>query len=171
MGGLSFLIYPWGFIVQGIALWHFIKRRPENYWLFIIIFGGVLGAGVYVVVEMIPDLGLLRGVFQGFTKRSRIQELETQILDNPSAGNLEELAELHFEQKNYAKAREELTRAISARGDHFTHIICAQNRHWEWAIWRGLYLTWSTLSARTLNSTTTGPLDCSVTLTRAPVIC
>ena len=117
MGGLSFLIYPWGFIVQGIALWHFIKRRPENYWLFIIIFGGVLGAGVYVVVEMIPDLGLLRGVFQGFTKRPRIQELETQILDNPSAGNLEELAELHFEQKNYAKAREELTRAISARGD------------------------------------------------------
>ncbi len=117
MGGLSFLIYPWGFIVQGIALWHFVKRRPENYWLFIIIFGGVLGAGVYVVVEMIPDLGLLRGVFQGFGRRSRIQELETQILDNPSAGNLEELAELQFEQKNYGKAREELNRAIAARSD------------------------------------------------------
>lgn len=117
MGGLSFLIYPWGFIVQGIALWHFLKQRPENYWLFIIIFGGVLGAGVYVVVEMIPDLGLLRGVFQGFGRRSRIQELETQILDNPSAGNLEELAELHFEQKNYGKAREELNRAIATRSD------------------------------------------------------
>lgn len=117
MGGLSFLIYPWGFIVQGIALWHFVKRRPENYWLFIIIFGGVLGAGVYIVVEMIPDLGLLREVFQGFGRRSRIQELETQILDNPSAGNLEELAELHFDQKNYAKAREALNRAISARSD------------------------------------------------------
>jgi hypothetical protein len=62
MGGLSFLVYPWGFIVQGIALWHFVRRRPENYWLYIIIFGGVLGAGVYVVVEMIPDLGLPRGV-------------------------------------------------------------------------------------------------------------
>jgi len=117
MGGLSFLIYPWGFVVQGIALWHFLKRRPENYWLFIIIFGGVLGAGVYVVVEMIPDLGLLRGVYMGFGKRSRIQELETQILDNPSAGNLEELAELHFEQKKYAKAREELNRAIATRSD------------------------------------------------------
>ncbi|HYA62949.1 MAG TPA: tetratricopeptide repeat protein [Candidatus Sulfotelmatobacter sp.] len=117
MGGLSSLIYPWGLIVQGIALWHFVKRRPENYWLFIIIFGGVLGAGVYVVVEMIPDLGLLRGVFQGFGRRSRIQKLETEILDNPSAGNLEELAELYFEQKNYGKAREELNRAISARSD------------------------------------------------------
>ena len=117
MGGLSFLIYPWGLIVQGIALWHFVKRRPENYWLFIIIFGGVLGAGVYVLVEMIPDLGLLRGVFQGFGRRSRIHVLETQILDNPSAGNLEELAELQFDQKNYAKARELLNQAISSRSD------------------------------------------------------
>lgn len=117
MGGLSFLIYPWGLIVQGIALWHFVKRRPENYWIFIIIFGGVLGAGVYVLVEIIPDLGLLRGVFQGFGRRSRIHVLETQILDNPSAGNLEELAELCFEQKKYGKAREALNRAIAARSD------------------------------------------------------
>jgi len=66
MGGLSSHLYPWGFIVQGVALWHFVKRRPEGFWLYIIIFGSVLGAGVYVVVEMIPDLGLLRGTFQGF---------------------------------------------------------------------------------------------------------
>src|SRR3984957_17878762 len=117
MGGLSFLIYPWGFVVQGIALWHFVKRRPENYWIYIIIFGGVLGAGAYVVVEMIPDLGLLGGLFQGFGRRSRIQTLETQILDNPSAGNLEELAEFYFEQKNYKKAREALNRAIASRSD------------------------------------------------------
>jgi tetratricopeptide (TPR) repeat protein len=117
VGGLGFLVYPWGLIVQGIALWHFVKRRPENYWFYIIIFGGVLGAGVYVVVEMVPDLGLLGGVFQAFGKRSRIQSLETLILDNPSAGNLEELAELYFEQKNFKKAREALDRAISARSD------------------------------------------------------
>src|SRR6202795_4030383 len=117
MGGLSFLVYPWGFIIQGIALWHFVKRRPANYWLFIIIFGGVLGAGVYMIVEVIPDLGLLRGAFQGFGRRSRISALETQILDNPSAGNLEELAELYFEQGKYGKAREALNRAIAARSD------------------------------------------------------
>lgn len=117
MRELSFLVYPWGFIVQGIALWHFVKRRPENYWFFIIIFGGVLGAGVYVLVEMLPDLGLLGGVFQGFGRRSRIEGLETQILDNPSVGNLEELAELYFEQKKYVKARETLNRAIAARSD------------------------------------------------------
>jgi hypothetical protein len=117
MGGLSFLIYPWGFIVQGIALWHFVKRRPQNYWLFVIIFGGVLGAAVYMIVEVIPDLGLLRGAFQGFGRRSRIQALEIKILDNPSAGNLEELAELSFEQGNYRKAREASNRAIASRTD------------------------------------------------------
>jgi hypothetical protein len=117
MGALGSLIYPWGFIVQGLAIWHFAKRRPETYWIYIIIFGGPLGAGVYMAVEMIPDLGLLRGTFQGFGRRSRIQILETQILDNPSVGNLEELAELYFEQKNYAKARELVNQAISVRSD------------------------------------------------------
>jgi hypothetical protein len=117
MGNMSFLFYPWGFVVQAFAIWHFIKRRPENYWFYIILFGGVLGAGVYICVEVIPDLGLLRGIFQGFGKRSRIRALETLILDNPSAGNLEELAELQFEQKNYAEARKALTQAISSRND------------------------------------------------------
>src|ERR1700758_1670194 len=117
MGVLSHLIYPWGFIIQGIALWAFVKRRPEGYWLWIIIFGGVLGAGVYVVAEMIPDLGLLKGTFDGFGRRSRIQTVETQIIDNPSAGNYEELAELYFDQRQYAKAREACNRAISARSD------------------------------------------------------
>jgi len=117
MGAISHLFYPWGLILQGIALWHFVKRRPENYWLWIIIFGGPLGAGVYVVAEMIPDLGLLRGSFEGFSRRSRIKTVEAQVLDNPSAGNLEELADLYFDNKEYAKAREALNRAIAARSD------------------------------------------------------
>jgi hypothetical protein len=117
MGAFGSLIYPWGFVLQGIALWHFVKRRPENYWFYVILFLGPLGAAVYMAVEMIPDLGLLKGTFQGFGRRSRIQNLETQIIDNPSAGNLEELAELYFENKKYAKAREALTSAISARSD------------------------------------------------------
>jgi hypothetical protein len=117
MGALGSHIYPWGFVLQGIALWHYVKRRPENYWLYVIIFLGPLGAGVYMAAEMIPDLGLLKGTFLGFGRRSRIQSLELQIIDNPSAGNFEELAELYFEQKKYAKARESLDRAIAARAD------------------------------------------------------
>ena len=117
MFGLWHLFYPWGFLVQIVAVVHFVRRRPDNYWLYIIFFGGFLGASVYIVMEVLPDAGLLRGVFQGFGRRSRIQALETQIIDNPSAGNFEELGELCLEQKQYAKARDAFDKAIAARAD------------------------------------------------------
>jgi hypothetical protein len=112
-----YLFYPWGLVLQVIAIVHFVRRRPENYWFYIIFFGGFLGASAYIVVEVLPDLGLLRNVFQGFGRRSRIQTLETQILDNPSAGNYEELGELCLEQKQYARACEAFDKAITSRSD------------------------------------------------------
>ncbi len=117
MFGLSHLFYPWGFLVQILAIVHFVRRRPENYWFFIIFFGGFLGAGIYIVAEVLPDLGLLRGVVQGFGRKSRIQTVETQILDNPSAANYEELGELYKDQKQYEKARDAFSHAIAARSD------------------------------------------------------
>ncbi len=117
MFGLGYLFYPWGFIVQILAIVHFVRRRPENYWFYVIFFGGFLGASVYILVEVLPDLGLLRGAFQGFGRRSRIQKLETQILDNPSPANYEELGELYKDQKEYEKARDAFNRAIAARSD------------------------------------------------------
>jgi len=56
----------WGFLLMGIAILHFIRRRPETYWLYIIIIGQWIGALVYIACEIIPDLGLMRGTFQGF---------------------------------------------------------------------------------------------------------
>jgi hypothetical protein len=117
MFGLRQLFYPWGFLVQIVALVHFVRRRPDNYWLYIIFFGGFLGASAYIAVEVLPDAGLLRGVFQGFGRRSRIEALEIQIIDNPSAGNYEELGELCLEQKEYAKGRDAFDKAIAARSD------------------------------------------------------
>jgi len=115
MFGLSHLFYPWGFLVQIFAIVHFVRRRPENYWFFIIFFGGFLGAGVYILAEVLPDLGLLRGFFQGFGRRSRVQVVETLILDNPSPANYEELGELYKDLGHFAKAREAFTHAIDAR--------------------------------------------------------
>jgi len=117
MLGLSYLFYPWGIIVQVIAMVHFVRRRPENYWFFIILFGGLIGASAYIVIEVVPDAGMLRNTFKGFGRRSRIQVLETQILDNPSPGNYEELGELYLEEKKFAKARDAFTAAIKARDD------------------------------------------------------
>ena len=117
MFGLSHLFYPWGFLVQIFAIVHFVRRRPENYWFYVIFFLGWLGAAVYIVAEVIPDLGLLRGVFQGFGRRSRIQKVETDILDNPSPANYEELGELYRDQGQYEKARDAFNRAITGRSD------------------------------------------------------
>jgi len=115
MFGLGYLYYPWGFIVQGLAIVHFVRRRPENYWFYIIFFGGFLGASVYIVAEVLPDLGLLRGVFQKFGRRSRIEKVETSIIENPSPANYEELGELYKDQGQYEKAREAFTHAIESR--------------------------------------------------------
>lgn len=129
MSGLSYLYYPWGFIVQAVAIVHFVRRRPENYWFFIIFFGGFLGAGVYIVAEVLPDLGLLRGFVQGFGRRSRIQKVETDILDNPSPANYEELGELYKDKGQYEKARDAFNHAISARSDsiytYYSRALCS----------------------------------------------
>ena len=117
MFGLSHLFYPWGFLVQIFAIVHFFRRRPEGYWFYVILFLGWPGAAVYILAEVVPDLGLLRGVFQGFGRRSRIQKVETAILDNPSPANYEELGELYKDQGQYARGREAFTHAIEARGD------------------------------------------------------
>jgi hypothetical protein len=107
----------WGFLLQIFAIIHFVKRRPENYWFYVIFFGSWPGASVYILVEVLPDLGLLRGVFQGFGRRSRIQIVETQILDNPSVANYEELGELYKDQGEFEKAREAFNHAITGRDD------------------------------------------------------
>jgi hypothetical protein len=109
--------YSFGFILVALAIVHFIRRRPDNYWLWIILMGGGLGALVYICVEVLPDLGLLRQSFTVFSHRKRIHQLETMVLDNPSAGNYEELADLYLEQKKFDKARACYDRAISTRTD------------------------------------------------------
>jgi hypothetical protein len=115
--GLTSLFYPWGFILQAAAILHFLRRRPDTYWLWIILIGGGLGALVYIMAEAVPDVELLRGPFNALPRRSRIKELERIILDNPAIGNQEELAELYLEDGKFARARELYDRVISARMD------------------------------------------------------
>lgn len=117
MGIFSALLNPYGFLLVALAIVHFIRRRPDTYWLYIILFLGPLGAAIYLVVEAAPDLGLLRQSFKVFPRRKRIHELEAAVLDNPSAGNYEELADLYMEDRNFAKARACYDHAISSRTD------------------------------------------------------
>jgi hypothetical protein len=117
MGFLGGFFYPWGIILQAVAVIHFIRRRPDTYWLWIIIFLGPLGALAYIAMEVIPDAGLLRQSFEVFPRRKRIRILEALVLENPSAGNYEELGDLYLDDENFARARECYTKAISSRTD------------------------------------------------------
>jgi hypothetical protein len=105
--------YPYGVLLQAVALLHFVRRRPDTYWLFIILMGGAIGALVYIVVQVVPDAGLLRGAFQVFPRRQRIRELEGAVLDNPSIGNYEELGELYLDDQQFARARACFNRVIA----------------------------------------------------------
>ena len=111
------LFYPYGIVLQAIALLHFARRRPDMYWLWIILLGGGLGALIYIVVEVAPDAGLLRGAFQVFPRRKRIKELEGLILDNPSIGNYEELGDLYLDDGQFVRARECFDRVIAKSGE------------------------------------------------------
>jgi hypothetical protein len=118
MGSLLFFAFSWwGILLQAFAIVHFIRRRPDTFWLWIILIGGWLGALVYIAVEAVPDAGLLRQSFKAFPRRKRIRELEAAVIDNPSAGNYEELGDLYLEEKHFAKARQAYDKAISSRTD------------------------------------------------------
>src|SRR5688572_22855377 len=107
--------FRYGLILQAIALIHFAKRRPEGFWLFVILFLGALGAAVYIVVEMVPDLDLLRGVLDRRARRRRIAALEAMSRENTAVGNLQELADLLVEERQFAKARELYNSIVTPR--------------------------------------------------------
>lgn len=117
MGLLTGLFYPWGLILQAVAIIHFIRRRPDTYWIWIILFLGPIGALVYIFAEILPDFGLLQQSFKGFPRRKRMKQLELEIHDNPSAGNYEELGDLSMDEGRLQQARAAYDKAIAARSN------------------------------------------------------
>ena len=79
MGSFLFFAFSWWSIaLRIVALVHFIRRRPNFFWIWVILFHWV-GALVYILVEVIPDAGLLRDSFQMFPRRRRIHELRWRV--------------------------------------------------------------------------------------------
>src|SRR5690242_19027345 len=117
MGLLSHFLYPWGFLLQGLAIVHFIRRRPDNYWIWVILFLGPLGAIIYLVMEALPDIGLLGTSSKFFSRRKRIGQLEAIVRQNPSSGNYEELGDLYMDEGRFQQARTAFDRAITPRTD------------------------------------------------------
>jgi hypothetical protein len=116
--GFFSLLFPWGVILQGLAIVHFIRRRPDTIWLYVIIFLGPLGALAYIGMEIVPDLGLLRQSFDAFGRRKRIKHLAALVMENPSPGNYEELGDLYLEEEKFARARECYDKALARPTGH-----------------------------------------------------
>jgi hypothetical protein len=115
MGYLTHLFFPWGLVLQVLAVLHFIRRRPDTYWLFIVLLLGPLGALVYLFAEALPDAELLSQSLKVIPRRKRIRMLEISILDNPSAGNYEELGDLYMDDGKIRRAHDAYEKAIADR--------------------------------------------------------
>jgi len=113
LGGL----FAYGFLLQIAAVIHWSRKRPDTFWLWIIIIGGFIGALAYFLIEGMPDLDNIGRSLKGPARRKRIRMLRVIVLDNPSAGNFEELGELLLQEKRYAEARDAYDRALAARTD------------------------------------------------------
>ncbi len=109
--------FGYGAILQVIALVHYARRRPDGYWIWIIFFGGGIGAAAYLLAEALPDFGAMRHSMQGFSRRKRIRMLEVLVLENPSAGNFEELGDILLDDGKYQQAKECFDRALGSRTD------------------------------------------------------
>jgi len=110
-------IFGYGFVFQVAAVIHWSRKRPEAFWLWIIIIGGIIGALAYFLIEGLPDFRNVQRTLRGPTRRKRIRVLRALVIQNPSAGNYEELGELLLEEKRYRDAKDAFDRALSVRTD------------------------------------------------------
>jgi hypothetical protein len=117
-GWLHHLFGPYAIVLQVLALIHAIRRRAEFFWYWIIFMGGGLGAAIYFVLELMPDMSMVMSrAMASSHRKKRIQALELAIHDNPSPANFEELGELYLDEQQPAQARDSYTKAIQARSD------------------------------------------------------
>jgi len=110
-------LFGYGFIFQVAAVIHWSRKRPEAFWLWIIIIGGIIGALAYFLIEGLPDVRSVQRTLRGPARRKRIRTLRALVMQNPSAGNYEELGELLLEEKRYRDAKDAFDRALAVRTD------------------------------------------------------
>ncbi|MGA7521685.1 MAG: tetratricopeptide repeat protein [Acidobacteriaceae bacterium] len=115
MGFLSSFVFTWwGLLLEALAIIHFIRRRPNGWWLFVILFFGPLGAIIYLLAEALPDTHEMGGQsFRGFSRRRRIRELESLVQVNRAVGNFEELGDLYMDEGRLRDARAAFDHSIA----------------------------------------------------------
>jgi hypothetical protein len=105
-----------GVVLMVVALFHYVRRQPSFFWLYLIIFLGPLGATIYLAIEALPEL-FDPGAFRFFERGRRVREVEANIRQNPSAGNYEELGLLRLDKGDWAGARACFDKSLAQRTD------------------------------------------------------
>lgn len=98
------------------ALVHYFRRQPSGYWIYLILFMGPVGAGIYLAVEALPEL-FDPGAFRFLDRNRRMRQVKNDLAANPSAGNYEELGLLLLDKKDWAGARASFDKALAQRAD------------------------------------------------------
>lgn len=111
--------FPWylGVLLQALMIVHFFRRRPEGYWFFVIIFLGPLGALIYFVIEVAPDLRVKPPWLARRERRRRRQWLEHVVEESPALEHLLELAENCAAEGEHARAVELFSRVLKRDPD------------------------------------------------------
>jgi len=116
MGFLSHLLFPWGLLLQVFAIIHFIRRRPDMFWIYIILFLGPLGALVYIVVEVLPTWACSGSPSRCFRAASASANSRPRFATIRRRGITRNSAILHGGRQARASASS-LEKAIAARAD------------------------------------------------------
>jgi hypothetical protein len=93
---LPFLYQHWylSTLFQAAMIIHWVRTRPESYWLWIILFLGPLGATVYLFVEVLPGIRWKLPAIERLERRRRRQVLERVVADSPTQESLSQLARI-----------------------------------------------------------------------------
>lgn len=105
-----------GLVLVAMAVIHYLRRQPSGYWIYLILFLGPLGASIYLLVEALPEL-FDPGAFRFLDRNRRLREVRSELAQNPSAGNFEEMGLLLLDKKDWAGARQCFDRALAQRTD------------------------------------------------------
>ena len=92
---MGFLYEHWYLTLFQVAMIvHWVRARPEFYWLWIIILLGPLGSLVYFVIEVLPGIRWKLPAIERLERRRRKEQLERIVADSPTQDSLAQLARI-----------------------------------------------------------------------------
>lgn len=92
---MGFFYQHWYVTVFQVAMIvHWVRARPEFYWLWIIILFGPLGSAIYFFVEVLPGMRWKLPAIERLERRRRKRHLERVVADSPTQESLSQLARI-----------------------------------------------------------------------------